>query len=295
MNGSHVTIDVVVLRTLYVDYGLTADQIAARLACGATTVGRRLRNASIPRRPRGPVPNTSSEAIRSSQIVWSPDVAYAVGIIATDGNLSRNPGHVTIVSKDSDLLQTVRGCLSVRAPIAPHQSGYGAGPCYHIAWSNRGFYDALLAIGLTPAKSRTLGAVMVPDEYFPDFLRGCIDGDGSIVTYVDRYNTFKKPTYVYTRIYVSLVSASEHFVEWLRASIRRLTGLTGDVAVRRPTPNRNGLWRLRYAKRESLAILRWIYYAPDLPCLDRKRAIASPFLVPREQPGRRGPGRPMVG
>lgn len=209
MHPSRVAIDVARLRMLYVDEGLTVEQIAVRLGCGATTVGRRLRHASIPRRPRGPVPIASGEAIQSSQIVWSPEIAYAVGIIATDGNLSRSPGHVTVVSKDTDLLHTISRCLGVRAPIAPHQSGYGAGPCYHVAWSDRRFYDELLAIGLTPAKSRTLGAVMIPDGHFPDFLRGCIDGDGSIVTYVDRYNTFKNPTYVYTRVYVSLVSASQ--------------------------------------------------------------------------------------
>ena len=293
MHPSHVAIDVPTLRALYVDEGLTVDQIAVRLGCGATTIGRRLRGASIPCRRRGRVPAALSDVGVSSGIGWSPNVAYAVGIIATDGNLSARRGRLTVVSKDTDLLDTVRLCLQVTASIAPHTSGYG-GPCYHISWTDRGFYDALLAIGLTPAKSRTLGAVMVPDEYFADFVRGCIDGDGSIITYVDRHNTFKKPTYVYTRVYVSLVSASQRFIEWLRTSIRRLTGLSGEVTVRSGTSTRNELWRLRYAKRESLAILRWIYHASDVPCLGRKREIAAPLLVPREQSGRRGPGRPMV-
>jgi hypothetical protein len=289
MHPSHVAIDVATLRTLYVDDRLTVDQIAIRLGCGATTIGRRLRGASIPRRRRGPVPAASGEVGVSPVIGRSPNVAYAVGIIATDGNLSKRRGRLTVVSKDTELLDTVRLCVQVTASIAPHASGYG-GPCYHVAWTDRGFYDALLAIGLTPAKSRTLGAVMVPDEYFAGFLRGCIDGDGSIITDVDRYNTFQKATYVYTRVYVSLVSASQRFIEWLRTSIRRFTGLSGDVTVRTGALTRNDLWRLRYAKRESPAILRWIYYAPDVPCLGRKRDIAAPLLIPREQSGRRGPG-----
>ena len=33
---------------------------------------------------------------------------------------------------------------------------------------------------MTPEKSLTLGPLAIPDEYFPDFFRGCIDGDGSI-------------------------------------------------------------------------------------------------------------------
>jgi len=35
---------------------------------------------------------------------WTPDLAYAVGRIATDRNLSRDGRHLAIPSKDYDLL-----------------------------------------------------------------------------------------------------------------------------------------------------------------------------------------------
>jgi len=35
---------------------------------------------------------------------------------------------------------------------------------------------------------------------------------------------------------------------------------------------------LRYAARESLDLLHWMYYAPDVPSLARKRAKAEPFM-----------------
>ena len=124
-----------------------------------------------------------------------------------------------------------------------------------------------------------------------DFLRGCIDGDGSIVTYIDRYSAHKKSIYVYTRLFVSLVSASPRFLEWVQRSLRNILGLSGSITARR-THSGNDLWCLRYAKRESLAILRWMYHAPDVPCLRRKREIAEPFLERREHPRRGGPGRP---
>jgi hypothetical protein len=162
-----------------------------------------------------------------------------------------------------------------------------------LQWSDRRSYDWLLEIGLTPAKSLTLGPLAIPDDYFADFFRGCIDGDGSIATYTDRYHTFKKPTYVYTRLYVSIVSASPRFVVWLRATVRRLTGLSGELTVRRSVRHHD-LWRLRYAKAESLALLRWMYYAPSVPSLRRKRDIACPFLASRPRPFQRGPGRPRV-
>src|SRR2546425_13370507 len=105
--------------------------------------------------------------------------------------------------------------------MSPVKGGYGT-TCYRVQWSDRRFYRWLLGIGLTPAKSLTLGPLDIPDEYFADFLRGCIDGDGSIVTYVDRYNTPKSPAYVYTRLFVSIVSASPRFVEWKQAKVRSL-------------------------------------------------------------------------
>ena len=80
-----------------------------------------------------------------------------------------------------------------------------------------------------------------------DFLRGCIDGDGSIVTYRDRYNTKKSPGYVYDRVFVSLVSASPNFLRWIQSSIRRLRGLSGHITVvRSRNPKFHDLWRLRY-------------------------------------------------
>ncbi len=274
---------------LYDTQELTIDDVAAALGVAPTTIVRRFRDLGIRARPRGPVPTCRSS---TTPIEWTPDLAYVVGVIATDGNLSKKRGHLSIMSNDVDWLDVLREVLSLTAPIKPHTGGYGD-RCHRIAWSDRRFYDWLFTVGLTPAKSLTLGPLRIPDEYFADFFRGCIDGDGSIVVYTDRYNTAKKPAYVYTRVYVSIVSASPRFVEWLRASVRDITGASGHIAVRR-TPERNDIWRLRYAKAESLALLRWMYYAPDVPCLGRKRVRAEPFLAPRQVPTVRRPGRPMV-
>src|SRR5437868_6134942 len=47
---------------------------------------------------------------------WSADVAYVIGLIATDGNLARKRPVITIVSKDTDLLETIRRCLGLITP-----------------------------------------------------------------------------------------------------------------------------------------------------------------------------------
>lgn len=228
---------------------------------------------------------------RNGPIAWTPELAYLVGLIATDGNLSGDGRHLTLVSADPEMLETVRATLhlSNRLGRTPTRNGYVS----RLQWSDRVLYDWLLGIGLSPAKSLTLGPLAVPEGEFHHFLRGCIDGDGSIVSYIDRSNTAKNPAYVYERLYVSLVSASGLFVEWLRARVSELRGLRGHVTVRREA-GRHDLWRLRYAKAESVALLRWLYPSENVPCLSRKRHRAAPYLIPRERAVGRRRGRPMV-
>ena len=276
------------LRRFYVDRGLVAEEVARRLGCSATTVFRRLRRFGIPVRSVGP---SAIARWPSTGPLWSPQLAYVVGLIATDGNLSRDGRHLSICSIDLDVLETARRCLGLDQRIALHENG--TGPIYRLQWSDRAFYDWLVTIGLTPAKSLTLRPLRVPDIHFADFFRGCVDGDGSVLVYTDRYHTRKNERYVYERLYVSLVSASRPFIEWMQGSVCRLTALCGSVTVtasRSPNP----MWKLRYAKAESIRALRWMYYAPDVPALSRKRIIAAPFLVERACRPPRGPGRPVV-
>jgi hypothetical protein len=277
---SWVAIDPVVLRRLYVDEGLVAEEIARRCGCAATTVFRRLRAAGIKARPRGPTPGRSDarHARETRPLIWTPQIAWIVGLIATDGNLSRQHG-LSITSKDRDLLETVQGCLGLGKGLGACRNGQGL--LYSkLQWHDRPFYAWLTELGLTPAKSLTLKPLAVPDEYFRDFLRGCIDGDGSIVVYTDRYHTEKNARYVYERLYVSVVSASRPFADWLLLTARRLLGVRGSVRVSiKARPDRpNPVYAVRFAKRDSTRVLRWIYYSDDVPCLARKRAKAAPFL-----------------
>ena len=144
---------------------------------------------------------------RNGPIAWTAELAYLVGLKATDGNLSGDGRHLTLVSADLEMLETVRECLHLH---------------------NR--------LGRTSSRNGP-----VPAEEFHHFLRGCIDGDGSIVSYIDRYNTAKNPAYVYRRLYVSLVSASAPFVDWVRTRIWELRGLRGRIAAPYLTPRERPL------------------------------------------------------
>jgi hypothetical protein len=101
--------------------------------------------------------------------------------------------------------------------------------------------------------------------------------------YTDRYHVPKKASYVYQRLYVSIVSASRPFIEWIGTTIYRLRGLRGGIHLKARRDRPRPVWVLRYAKKASVRLLRWMYYAPDVVCLARKRAKADPFIRGEKQ------------
>lgn len=141
--------------------------------------------------------------------------------------LSGRKGHLSLISKDVDQIETFRRCLRLEVPISQIRTATGIH--HKVLWCDRGLYDWFVGAGLTPAKSRTLGPLAVPDSVFRDFFRGCIDGDGSVLVYIDRYHAARRPQYVYERLYVSLVSASLRFLDWIKASVGRMVCVGGAI------------------------------------------------------------------
>jgi hypothetical protein len=56
---------------------------------------------------------------------WTPDLAYVIGLLATDGNLSKEGRHITMRSSDIQLLKTFRGCLGIPYKIANQEAKDG--------------------------------------------------------------------------------------------------------------------------------------------------------------------------
>src|SRR3990167_9600152 len=111
-------------------------------------------------------------------MIWSANIAYAIGLLATDGNLSKDGRHITMRSSDIDLLEAFNFSLNLKIPIRQsHNDGLAKKPSYRVQFSDVKFYRWLLTIGLYPAKTHTLGEIYLPDKYFRDFLRGHLDGD----------------------------------------------------------------------------------------------------------------------
>ena len=213
--------------------------------------------------------HTKRRVLRGS-IGWSVDLAYAVGLTATDGCLSRDRRHIDFVSKDVDLVELYLRCIEredVRIAAVRTRTG---GRAFRAAFSDTGLYDWLLGIGITPAKSLTLGGVTVPPAEFVHFVRGHLDGDGTIYILKHRPTPKTYPNYWYVRLWTYFTSGSRRHIEWLRGEIRRWLGVNGYVE-RIVREHRKDFYRLKYGQIESRILLAALYADPTWPALDRKR------------------------
>ena len=192
-------------------------------------------------------------------IAWSPSFAYAIGLLTADGCLSKDGRHIDLTSKDKAQIVLFKKCLGLTVKVGKKYSGNG-NLAYHTQFGDVLFYRFLVSIGLTPAKSKTISQVLVPEEYFIDFLRGYFDGDGSSLSYFDR--VFQKSY----RFYISFTSASPMFVDWLRGRISDVLKISGAIARNRNNP----YLQLKFSKKEAVILSKSMYYADGLPCLRRK-------------------------
>lgn len=211
---------------------------------------------------------------------WNHNLAYAIGLITTDGNLSIDKRHISLTSTDTQLLNVFKSCLKKHNRITSNLAGnISKKPGYRVQIGDVTLYDFLLNIGLFPNKSLTLGPLRIPKIYFRDFLRGHLDGDGSIIYYRDRYNTYLNPKYIYNRLFVYFISASEKHIKWLQENVGQLVKIKGSFSKQSWKKRKESvIYRLKFSTKQAKIILNWIYYKPNLPCLLRKYLIAKPFL-----------------
>lgn len=196
---------------------------------------------------------------KNGKVCWTSELAYIIGLIASDGYLAKQTNRIGIVSKDLEIIDIFRNVLIINNKMMIKARGGEKEKKYmYLEWKDKNFYNFLLAIGLTPAKSKTIQRVDIPDKFFKDFLRGFFDGDGTFWTAWDRRwpNSFV--------FHIALYSGSRVFMEWMRQKLTTLYGVKGYIK------RGAGVFEVRYAKGDSRKLFETMYYQKDLLFLSRK-------------------------
>lgn len=194
-------------------------------------------------------------------MVWTSDLAYAVGLITTDGSLSIDGRHINLTSKDIEQIETFANILNLTNKIGTKKGTFNPRKTYYqIQFGDVKLYRFLLSIGLMPNKTKILGSLEIPNEFFADFLRGHLDGDGYTYSYWDK--RWKSSFMIYT----CFISASKPHLIWIESKIKELYEISGRIKFAGKS-----VFQLTYAKKSSIILLDKLYYNSAIRSLSRKR------------------------
>ena len=199
----------------------------------------------------------------------NPTESWLLGLLMTDGCANEKEHFIKLSISDKDgaqLASQIIGFGNIRE-ILPETREYSGEKIQGklSLWSYTACSIQLVgrlgALGLTPRKTKTLAFPNISDIALPDFIRGLWDGDGS---------WYKSDN----ALIAHFGCASESFIHTLPAITSSITGSSAQVR----SNHRKDFWQLSYGQKRAVTLARWLYYEPDLPCLERKRAIVQPFL-----------------
>ena len=217
------------LQELYCNQNKSLGDIGKEFGCSRQYIMKLMQKCGIERKTQS---IASIEAIKKGKFdnlsygdinekffgKWSPEMAWALGLLFTDGHISGNM--VQFTSVDIDLLEKVKPLFQSSRPIQKRTQSYDKSKhIYAFAFSHPKIAEDLRKLGLHERKSLTMKFPDILEEYIRHFIRGCWDGDGSIF--------FDK-----NRLVASYISGSKKFIERLVQELYKIGISKSGVSYR---------------------------------------------------------------
>ncbi len=244
---------------LYTVQGLSLAEIAQKYHAKPNTISKKLKEQNIPIRRKG----TSKNPLLKHDYfhdIDAPEKAYFLGLLFTDGNImldsQRSPSvRIELVETDIEILQKLKQELNCNCKLTYNKRKSRAHGTYALSVRSQQIADDLSKWNIVPNKTYVISEIKIPEEFKIDFLRGFIDGDGSI-WYDSNSGT----------VHTSVCGHSEHI-------IKQIADL-GNSLIGKETTNKvtctNGVYRYSWNGLKAKLLNQLIYY-PDCICIARKR------------------------
>lgn len=204
---------------------------------------------------------------------------YLLGVYMTDGNIWSNKNTATkavrLTSKDFDWLSNIKNiiCPEIKIYMKNGAAEFGIYSTELANW--------LMAKGCSSQKSLTLKIPNIPKQYISDFIRGCIDGDGTLYVGKDKRGNFSYRA--------SIVSGSLDFIQEFNKILdeNNFTYNTRTVQVAKPhlmssgkifTPKNKYYTTTLYSKK-AYEFIKWIYYPNNKLSMPRKQLLSEKIIA----------------
>lgn len=193
---------------------------------------------------------------------WSPQMAYVLGVVCTDGNIRPSVikapntkdtiriSRLTVSQKEPELLEKILKLMSSETKLLyRNRKRYPntvSGETYYFHLNSDIIYDDLIRLGLSPNKSLTLKFPAIPQEFVSHFIRGCWDGDGSV--YIDKTSD---------SIFASFISGSIDFISALHLH------LVYNGLPKRQIHKSGNSYYFRYTGTQCAKLAKYLYKDSD--------------------------------
>ena len=254
------------LYSLYIDKELSTTEIGKMYDASAQSVYAMLKKYEIPIRSVQEVNSRENYDISFFEEL-TPELAYLLGLFASDGNVHPKHNLISIALNDIEVIEWIKNKCKCSNKI------YTRGKSHKIAMSGVRLVEIFREYGITPNKSKTIQFPRLPKELISYFIKGVFEGDGSVSakkTKVRRNSTYRGEALGEYTINgrASIASASEEFSNSIAVELSEVLGRTINVNYR------NNIYVIEIsAKSDLIKLGEWMYGDKEMFGMERKRTI----------------------
>lgn len=203
--------------------------------------------------------------------IESHNMAYILGFLASDGNISAKDNKIKIGLNaiDKEILEKIQKELQSNRPLYEYETPQGY-KVVELVFNSAKIKKKLAEYNITPNKSLTLRPpVKLDEKYVIDYIRGFFDGDGSIV----------KTGYKNHGIEFRIVSASKDILLFFEAYFHNYYNQSlSHIYPRKKQEGYAQLYDLKYSTEFSKQLYD-IMYTPNSLYLQRKKDKYEQLLM----------------
>jgi hypothetical protein len=195
---------------------------------------------------------------------------YFLGLYITDGNVYLKHGYeVSIKSIDVSLLHAIAKLVCPTKSLVKIKNSN----CFKLSFNCQAIAEWLVSYGCVPNKTKIVKFPTIPEKYYPDLIRGLLDGDGSIGFYKSPMIRFDSASFHLINGVKDYLNSTLGFTLSLKETPWITTTINGQAAS-----STTQMYRLSIVNLNAYKLLKHIYYQPDCFSLDRKKAQAFEII-----------------
>lgn len=223
--------------------GYSPTQIAEKYNCSNINITRRLKKEGIHftrdySKTRYSRSNRHKINLNFFKLIDNEIKAYFLGIMYSDGSVSENQFYLKL--KDEDVVVKFKEALECDYPIRHNEVPYYN---YILEISSKEMCNDLIKLGCTPNKTKTINFPNIDPSLYRHFIRGFMDGDGSIIVGKTK-----------GKCILDFTSASYDFIIQLKEI---LNSIASHISICKEY--KYDVWHLRCGGKQVKYILDWLY------------------------------------